>query len=352
MEVIALERRLLCRTWNLKMAVTCEGHVYSAGTLLGASFPPIEEIIEGMFIAGRSSVIGGAYGIGKTTLAIQMGAGLAAGEPIFCRTVARSYRVGYFDLELGAAEFQVRLRLAMTRIQNTEILDKNFIYVDASSESDLFGRIKLQPDASDWLLADLICDQRIEIAIIDNVSLAVLGDLSEPQVCMELHRNLGLLRRKAPTLKLPILPAHLVKPSRENALPSLLKEPRGWLAGIRGSGKLLDHITQRFGFDLEHESEREYYVLNGISSHKLISPLVLEQDLETRQFRVSTDQEMNRSVIFTPAEQKVWDALLKRFRYADIKKHGGSSYRMFKKAQEHRLITEVESGTWEKALDG
>ena len=45
---------------------------------------------------------------------------------------------------------------------------------------------------------------------------------------------------------------------------------------IRGSGKLPDHITQRFGFDQEQDdSGQEYYVLNGISSHKLISPLLL-----------------------------------------------------------------------------
>ena len=148
-----------------------------------------------------------------------------------------------------------------------------------------------------------------------------------------------------PTLKLTILPAHLVKPSRDfNGPPSLLKDPRGWLTGIRGSGKLLDQITQRFGFDQEQDGAgQEYYVLNGISSHRLISPLVLEQDMDTRQFSVSKDRSRSLSLILTPAERKVWDALPPPFKYAsDVKKYDGSGHRMFKKAQEHGLITEVE----------
>ena len=76
-------------------------------------------------------------------------------------------------------------------------LDENFIYVDASTESDLFGKIKLQPDKAGWLLADLLQEHRIEIAIIDNVSLAVPGNLSEPDVCMQLQQNLGKLRKRA-----------------------------------------------------------------------------------------------------------------------------------------------------------
>ena len=87
-----------------------EPHIYTAGKLLETFFPPIEEIVGNMFVAGRSCVIGGAYGIGKTTLAIQIGVGLAVGECVFGRDVARPYRVGYFDLELGGAEFQGRLQ--------------------------------------------------------------------------------------------------------------------------------------------------------------------------------------------------------------------------------------------------
>jgi AAA domain len=331
-----------------------ESHVYTIGKLLAATFSPIEEIIEGMFVAGRSCVIGGSYGVGKTTLSIQLGVGLAAGEPVFGRKVARAYRVGYFDLELGAAEFQGRLRLARSGIHNTANCDENFVYVDASTEGDLFGKIKLQPENDGWLLAELIRGHNLEIVIVDNLSLAVPGDLSDPKVCMELHRNLGRLRRQAPTLRLPILPAHLVKPSRGKEVPpSLLKDPRGWLAGIRGSGKLLDHITQRFGFDEEKDGDgNEYHVLNGISSHRRVSPLVLEQDMETRQFHVSTDRSMNRSVIFTPAERSVWDGLSPRFKYGEVKKHGGSGYRMFEKAKEHGLIIEIEPNVWKRTLDG
>jgi len=305
-------------------------------------------------VASRSCVIGGGYGIGKTTLSIQIGTGLAAGESVFGRNVGRTYRVGYFDLELGAADFQGRLRLALSGIQNTARCDENFVYVDASTEGDLFGKIKLQPENGGWLLADLIRRHELEIVIVDNLSLAVPDDLSKPEVCMDLQRNLGLLRKRAPTLKLPIMPAHLVKPSRgKDAPPSLLQDPRGWLAGIRGSGKLLDHITQRFGFDREqNESGQEYYVLNGISSHRLVSPLVLEQDMETRQFHVNTDRNMNRSLIFAPAERGVWDALPQRFKYVEVKKYKGTGYRMFKKAQEHGLIKEIELNVWEKTMDG
>ena len=333
-----------------------EPHIYTAGKLLESFFPPIEEIMRNTFVAGRSCVIGGAYGIGKTTLAIQMGAGLAAGECVFGRDVARPYRVGYFDLELGGAEFQGRLQLARSRIQDTVTLDENFIYVDASTESDLFGKIKLQPDNKvNWLLADLLQEYGIEIAIIDNVSLAVPGNLSEPDVCMQLQQNLGKLRQSAKALKLTMLPAHLVKPSRDgDGPPSLLNDPRGWLTGIRGSGKLLDHITQRFGFDQEQDGTgQEYYVLNGISSHRLISPLVLEQDVDTRQFSVSKERSRNLSLILTPAERKVWDSLPMPFKYAsDVKKYKGTGQRMFKKAQEHGLITEVEAGLWKKTLEG
>jgi hypothetical protein len=147
------------------------------------------------------------------------------------------------------------------------------------------------------------------------------------------------------------MPAHLIKPSRENGPPSLLKDPRGWLAGIRGSGKLLDHITQRFGFDQEKdEFGQEYHVLNGISSHKRVSPLVLEQDMETRQFHISTDTTMNLSVVFSAAERRVWDALTPQFKYAEVKTHGGSGHRMFDKAKEHGLIVEVQPSVWKKAL--
>ena len=333
-----------------------ERHIYTAGKLLAATFPPVEEILQGMLIEGRSCVIGGGFGVGKTTLCLELGVGLAAGEPVFGRTVARAYRVGYFDLELGAAEFQARLKLAKSKISNSTACDENFVYVDGSTESDLFGKLKLQPDRGHWLLSDLIRERRLEIAVVDNLSLAVSGKIEESDVCMDVHKHLGLLRKNAPILKLVILPAHLVKPARGKAHPpppSLLKDPRGWLAGIRGSGKLLDHITQRFGFDQERDkSGREYFVLNGISSHRLVSPLVLEQDTDTRQFSVSKDRSRSLSLILTLAERTVWDALPPRFKYADVKKYGGSGYRMFKKAQEHGLITEVEAGLWEKTPEG
>jgi hypothetical protein len=300
-------------------------------------------------------LIGGAYGIGKTTLSIQIAVALAAGELVFSRGVGRAYRIGYFDLELGAAEFKARLKLAMSNVQDPAKSKGNFNYIDGSPESDLFKKLFLQPDKSGgWLLADIIRDKRLEIVIVDNLSLAVPSDLSDPDVCMALHQNLGLLLKRAPTLRLPILPCHLVKPSRDGNQPSLFNEPRAWLAGVRGSGKLLDHITQRFGFDQErHESGNEYYVLNGISSHRLVSPLVLEQDMETRQFQVSTDRTMNLSVIFTPAERRVWQALQQEFKYAaDVKSWKGSGYRMFLKAKEHGLIIETGEGAWKKTLDG
>lgn len=331
-----------------------ESHIYTAERLLSSDFPTIEEVVEGMFVAGRSCVIGGAYGIGKTTLSIQLGVALAAGESVFGRRVGRAYRVGYFDLELGAAEFQRRFKLARGTIQDIAKCDRNFCYIDGSAECDLFKKLALQPDKDgSWLLANVIREKRLEIVIVDNLSLAVPGDLSDPVVCMALHQNLGRLRKQAPTLMLPFLPCHLVKPSREGGPPSLLNDPRAWLAGIRGSGKLLDHITQRFGFDQEqHESGSEYFVLNGISSHKLVSPLMLEQDFETRQFHVSTDPAMNLSVVLTRAQRRVWDALPPEFKYADVRKlAGGSGYRMFLRAKEHGLIVETELGVWRKIQD-
>ena len=74
---------------------------------------------------------------------------------------------------------------------------------------------------------------------------------------------------------------------------------------------------------------------------------------DTRQFSVSKERSRNLSLILTPAERKVWDSLPMPFKYAsDVKKYKGTGQRMFKKAQEHGLITEVEAGLWKKTLEG
>jgi hypothetical protein len=331
---------------SIKKTSDYDGCIYTAGQLLSANIPPNQLIVPGMFVEGKSAIIAGGYGEGKSTLGIQIGVGMASGEGFFGRTVNRAYRVGYFDLELGSADFQKRLNLAVGEYKNLELVNENFIYFDGSPEGKLSGKLKFD-DAGTKLIATLIQQHGIEALIVDNLSLAFVGKIEESSPCMAFKTNLDKIRSACPKLKLPIFLHHTNKPSPD--APKILKDVRMWLATVRGSGKLLDHITCRFGFAREtSEDGDEYFVLNGISSNSSVTPILLQKDEETLQFSVHGDQQLKISNVFAKAELRVWERMGKTFKTSDFGANKSAGMRMLRKAKENELVAEITRGTYRK----
>jgi hypothetical protein len=324
--------------------------VLTGGELLNLDVPKPVAIVDGRLLEGKDSIMGGAYGIGKTTASLHIAVGIAAGETVFGLRVTRPYRVLYLDLELGTSEFKERYCVIQELCQNQALLSENFVYVDASPDSPYSGQLKFDgKEGSDSILR-LTRECDAEFVIVDNLSLAFVGELEKPADCMRFRKDVSNIRNQNPWVRSFFFPAHLTKPELEY-FPSVLHDPRQWLRKIRGSGKLLDHFTIRLGFDTVTIGDTEVQVLNGISSHGQISPICLERvcdDDETcpPYLRPHPDTELKARTIFAPKELEFWNSLPNRFWSADIKGHSrhATGFRMLKKAKRNGLVTNVDKG--------
>jgi hypothetical protein len=306
--------------------------------LLAADIKPPSAIISGLLYEHKDAVLGGAYGQGKTTWCMQAGGSIASGEPLFGLPVTRPYRVLYIDLELGKSEFQQRYRLLRKLIGNPT-MDKNFIYVDATPGTALGGLLKLDTNNGLAKFSKLIRQHEAEVIIVDNLSLAVEGDLEKGRDCMKLRHGVSSLREDNSPVLCFILPTHVVKPNADYA-PDLLRDPRQWLGSVRGNGKLLDHFTVRLGLDAAKDSE-EWYVLNGITSHGRISPICLERVEQENDgptlFRLHSDADIRLRGILTETERLIWGELPERFTWSTIEGLGS------KRATGHRTLAKAKA---------
>ncbi len=329
-------------------------HIFTADQLLAAPISPPVEIVPNLFTEHRDVILGGAMGDGKTSICLQLGLQLALGLPLFglAHSVGtdvlkpvRSYKVMYFDLELGAADFKQRMALN----SNSAGVGRQFIYLDATHRTPLYGKVIFDnPNLHLPIIRDEINKHKPEIVIVDNLSLAFHGDVSKPEDCMRFRRNVDWLYHECPSVRMFLFPHHLTKPTTtEQGKPariSLLRDPRNWLGRVRGSGKLLDHFTVRLGFAREEVDGHEVCVINGISSHAQISPICLEQDSQTRVFCLHPDGTLAAKSIFTQAELKLWNQLPNPFTWADVVKIDRSAgQRMLKKAKDNGLVPESAS---------
>lgn len=328
--------------------------VFTGRELLDIDLPKPIPIVDGLFFEGKDSIMGGAYGIGKTTASLHMGIGIAAGEAVFELRVTRPYRTLYIDLELGISEFKERYRVIQALCRNQERLHENFVYVDASPDSTYSGKLKFDGGAGSTRILELTNQFRAEFVIVDNLSLVFVGDLENSADCMRLRERVSEIKRRNPLVRSFFFPTHLTKPDPEHT-PSLLHDPRQWLRRIRGSGKLLDHFTIRLGLDSVNIDGNEVQVLNGISSHGRISPICLERVCDEEEacppyLKPHSDSELKAKTILTVTELEFWKGLPSRFRSADIKAHAkhATGFRMLTKAKDNGLVAEVEKGVYIK----
>lgn len=328
--------------------------VFTGRELLEVDVAKPIPIVEGLFFEGKDSIMGGAYGIGKTTASLHIATGIAAGETVFGLRVTRPYRTLYLDLELGISEFKQRYRVIQALCSNQERLNENFVYVDASPDSPYSGKLKFDGAGGSNRILELIKACGAEFVIVDNLSLAFVGDLENPADCMRLRERVSEIRSRNPVVRSFFLPTHLTKPDPEH-MPSLLNDPRQWLRKVRGSGKLLDHFTIRLGLDSVHIEGNEIQVLNGISSHGRISPICLERFCDEEgasppYLKPHSDSELKARTILTINELEFWKGLPSRFRSADIKAHPkhATGFRMLAKAKDNGLVTESTKGIYAK----
>jgi len=302
--------------------------------LLSSDIKPPMPIIPNYLYEHKDVVLGGSYGKGKTTVCMQFAVSLAAGAPFYGQPVTRPYRVLYLDLELGSAEFRQRYR--RLRIPAA---DSNLIYVDASAGTAYGGILKLDREEGLTNISKLIHQHNAEIVIVDNLALAVEGDLEKARDCLALRRGVSKLKENNSPVLCFIFPTHVVKPNSDFA-PDLLRDPRQWLGSVRGSGKLLDHFTIRLGFDTARDTD-DWYVLNGISSHSRISPICLEriehEDDGPPLFRLHTDKEIRLRGILTETERLVWQELPDKFSWSTIEGLGS------KRASGHRALAKAKA---------
>lgn len=238
--------------------------------------------------------------------------------------------------------------------QNQDLLNENLVYVDASPDSPYSGKLKFDGSSGNGWILRLTREYEAEFVIVDNLSLAFVGELEKSADCMRFREHVSNIRNQNPLVRSFFFPTHLTKPDPEHG-PSLLHDPRQWLRKVRGSGKLLDHFTIRLGLDSTIIGDNEVHVLNGISSHGRISPICLEKVCDEDGARPPylkphSDSELKAKTILTASELEFWDSLSSPFRSADIKAHPkhATGFRMLQKARDNGLVTEVRKGIYAK----
>lgn len=188
----------------------------------------------------------------------------------------------------------------------------------------------------------LIRKHEAEVVIVDNLSLAVVGNLENGKDCLEIRHGVSLLRGDNSPALCFVLPTHVINPNGE-LNPDLMREPRQWLGSIRGSGKLLDHFTVRLGLDIAKDSD-EWYVLNGISSHGRISPICLErieqEDDGSILFRLHSNADIRLRGILTGTGLNIWNGFPEQFTWNTIEGLGS------RRATGHRALKRQKLVDW------
>lgn len=160
----------------------------------------INWMLEDLFAVGGFGLLVAHPGVGKTTLAIQMGAQLALGQEKFLRwdNKGGSKKILFLSLEMSKAPLNHFLGLISNSYQDRQQLNKNFLVAP-------FGTpIPLDMPEGQQFLSNLMDEYMPDVLIIDSLQKVSSKELTDEQAVKNLIHYLSTIRNKYNTSLLVI----------------------------------------------------------------------------------------------------------------------------------------------------
>src|SRR5215471_17905837 len=186
--------------------------MYSAGQLLAGVPEPTQWIVDGWISEGASVLLGAHGGTGKSLLALQLAACLAAGRR-FLGLATHMQRVGFYSAEDPKARVQWRLHRMCNKlgIPALAIADQLYLVDQTRLPAELMGRDRHGAFGFAPMFAALesaIRDYSIEVLIVDSASDAFGGN---EIVRAEVRRYITEVQRMLPEYGAVVHAVHVDK---------------------------------------------------------------------------------------------------------------------------------------------
>jgi KaiC/GvpD/RAD55 family RecA-like ATPase len=160
----------------------------------------ISWMLEDLFAVGGFGLLVAHPGVGKTTLAIQMGAQLALGQERFLKwnNIGGAKKVLLLSLEMGKPPLNHFLGLISNSYPDKKTLNRNFLVAP-------FGQpIPLDTEQGQQFLSNLMDEYMPDVLIIDSLQKISSKELTDEQAVKNLIHYLSTVRNKYNTSLLVI----------------------------------------------------------------------------------------------------------------------------------------------------
>lgn len=160
----------------------------------------IDWMLEDLFAVGGFGLLVAHPGVGKTTLAIQMGAQLALGHKEFLKwdNVGGAKKIMFLSLEMSKAPLNHFLGIIANSYQDRKMLNRNFLVAP-------FGMpIPLDQPEGQQFLSNLMDEYMPDVLIIDSLQKISSKELTDEQAVKNLIHYLATVRNKYNTSMLVI----------------------------------------------------------------------------------------------------------------------------------------------------
>ena len=160
----------------------------------------IDWLLKDLFAVGGFGLLVAHPGVGKTTLAIQMGAQLALGQPKFLNweNTGGAKKVLFLSLEMGKPPLNHFLSLIANSYQDRKMLNRNFLVAP-------FGQpITLDTPEGQQFLGNLMDEYMPDVLIVDSLQKISSKELTDEQAVKSLIHYLSTVRSKYNTSLLVI----------------------------------------------------------------------------------------------------------------------------------------------------
>lgn len=160
----------------------------------------IDWMLEDLFAVGGFGLLVAHPGVGKTTLAIQLGAQLALGHEQFLKwkNVGGSKKILFLSLEMGKPPLNHFLSLISNSYQDKQTLNRNFLVAP-------FGTpVPLDTPEGQQFITNLMDEYMPDVLIVDSLQKISSKELTDEQAVKNLIHYLSNIRSKYNTSLLVI----------------------------------------------------------------------------------------------------------------------------------------------------
>ena len=302
---------------------------------------PAFEVIPGILREGQIAILGGAYGVGKSPLILDLVVRVALGlkwgdEQILKRPVI------LFDFESTRNQITRGVKNICERLdESLPLVPDDFEPVLSHDRPLPSAAVKssrtIEPDGR---LASALERKPDALLVIDPIELMFQFDKLKGRDILDLYQGLRDLLRKFPGASI-LATFNLRKRDRKTRRANLLLEPRDWLDEISGSADIVNRCDVRLGFDFDDSEEDNVRILNGVRRGEPMSPVLLrpigDSPDEIAGFERVPPEEIELRRALTTRQLEYWRILPRRFRFGKV------AGRVVPKSSLHRLIQKAIS---------